>query len=106
MVNLVNKGRCQHYRLGTMRRVKALIATSKAQDFHHSVGVVELEKKRADHIIQAWAQATAGYDPGACSRGLEKQLRARPGKLKQDLIPLRCSRITYDLGRNSYLVTD
>jgi len=101
VVDLVNKGRCQHYRLGSARRIKALIAASKAQDFHHSVGVVELEKKCADHVVQTWAQATAGYDPGARSRGLEKQLRARSSKLKQHLIPLRCSRITYDIGRNS-----
>jgi hypothetical protein len=106
VVNLVNKGRCQHYRFGTARRIKTLIAASKPQDFHHSVGVVEREEKRANHVVQAWTQAAAGYDAGACPGGLEKQLRARPGKLKQDLIPPRCSRITYDNGRNSRLVTD
>ena len=106
VVNLVNKGWCQHYGFGGARRIKTLIAASKPQDFHHSVGVVELEKERADHVVQAWTQAAAGYNPGACPRGLEKQLRARPGKLKQDLIPLRCSRITYDNGWNSRLVTD
>ena len=106
VVNLVNKCWCKHYRLGTRRRIKTLIATSKSQDFRHSVCVMELEKKRADDVVQAWTQAAARYNTGASPRGLEEQLRARSGKLKQDLIPLGCSWIVYDISRNSCVVTD
>ena len=106
VVNLVNKCRCEHYRLGTRRRIKTLIATSKPQDFRHSVCVMEFEKKRADDVVQAWTQAAARYDAGASPGGIEEQLRAWPGKLKQDFIPLGCIWIVYDISRNSCLVTD
>ena len=106
MVNLVHKCRCERYRLGAVRRIKALIAASKPQDFHHSVGVMELEKKRTGHVVQAWTQAAAGYDSSAGPPWIEKQLRTRPGELKQDFIPFGCSRIAYDIGGNSCLITD
>ena len=106
MVNLINEFRREYYRLGTVRRIKALIAASKPQDFHHSVGVMELEKKRADHVVQAWTQAAAGHDSGAGPPWIEKQLRTRPGELKQDFIPFGCGRIAYDIGGNSCLITD
>src|SRR5215831_16776429 len=106
VVNLIHKPRCEHHRLWTARRIKTLIAASKPEDFRHSVGMMESEKKRADHVIQTWTEAAARYDAGTRVCRIEKQLRARAGELKQLLSPRGCRQIAYDLGRNSCLFTD
>src|SRR5262249_51865750 len=69
----------------------------------HSVGVMEFEKKRADHVVQTWTEAAARYDPGTRLFRIEKQLRARSGQLKQLLRLRRCRRIAYNVRRNSCL---
>src|SRR5215471_6440471 len=106
VVNLIHKPRCKHHRLWTARRIKTLITASKPEDFRHSVGMMEFEKKRADHVIQAWTEAAARYDAGTRLCRIEKQLRARPGELKQLLSLHRCRQIAYDLRRNSCLFTN
>src|SRR5215831_9265447 len=106
VVNLIHKPRCEHHRLWTARGIKTLITASKPEDFRHSVGVMELEEKSADHVIQAWTDAAACYDAGARLCRIEKQLRARSGELKQLLSVRRCRQIAYDLRRNSCLFTN
>jgi hypothetical protein len=54
LVNVINEGWRQHCRFRATRRIKTLITASKPQDFRHSVRMMEFEKKRADHVVQAW----------------------------------------------------
>src|SRR5262245_30544549 len=82
VVNLIHKLRCESYRLWTARRIKTLIAASKPEDFCHSVGMMEFEKKRADHVVQARTEAATSYDPGTGLCRIKKQLRARSSELK------------------------
>jgi hypothetical protein len=53
MVNPIHKRGCEDDRFGTTSRIKTLITASKAEHFRYSVGMMELEKKRADHVVQA-----------------------------------------------------
>ena len=106
LVNVINEGRRQHCRFLAARRIKTLITASKPQHFRNSVGMMEFKKKRADHVVQAGAQAAAGHDAGACLRRVEKQFVSRPGQLKQHLFPRGYRRIAHDLGRDSCLVAD
>src|SRR5262245_8352401 len=106
VVNLIHKPRCKHHRLWTARRIETLIAASKPEDFRHSVGMMEFEKKRADHVIQASTDAGARYAAGTRLWRIEKQLRGRSGEFKQLLSLRRHRQIAYDLRRNSCLFTN
>src|SRR5262245_3735537 len=65
--------------------------------------MMESEKKRADHVVQAWTEAAARYDASTRVCRIEKQLRSRSGELKQLLSLCGCRQIAYNLRRNSYL---
>src|SRR5215472_1189749 len=106
VVNLIHKPRCEHHRLWTARRIKTLIAASKPEDFRHSVGMMEFEKKRTDHVVQPWTEAATRYDAGTGLCRIEKQLRARSGELKQLFSPRGCRHIAYDIGGNACLFAD
>jgi len=93
LVNIVNEGRREHYSFRATRRIETLVTASKTQDLRHSIGVMEFEKQSADHAVQAWTQAPAGYDTGARPLRVEKQFRSRPGKLKQHIVPCGHGRV-------------
>src|SRR5262249_58379357 len=77
VVNLIHKLRCEPNGLWAAPRIKTLIAASKPENFCHSVRMMEFEKKRADHVVQAWTEAAARDDPGTRLCRIETQLRAR-----------------------------
>jgi len=53
VVNPINKRGSEDGRLRTAHGIKALITASKAKHFRYSIGMMELKKKRANHIVQA-----------------------------------------------------
>jgi hypothetical protein len=106
VVNRIDQIARQQDRLRPLHRIKAPITVAKSPHFCNPVGAGEFKEEAADHIVQAWTQAPAGYDAGARPLRVEKQFRSRPGKLKQHLIPCGHARVAYDIKGNSCLITD
>src|SRR6187401_2922066 len=98
-MNTVDELRRDVHRLHRAVRIDSAVAAAKADDLRNTVPVMELEKERANDIVQPRAQTAAGDDAGARLLRVEEQLRARPSQLEADsrifanLNPLRDANI-------------
>jgi peroxiredoxin len=68
--------------------------------------MMQLQEQRTDHIIEAWAKAAAGHNPGASLGGIEEQLSPRASELEQDLRLGRTVGASHHLCRYSCQVVD
>ena len=101
-MNAINILRRERNRSHRARRIKPAIAATKAEDLTDAIAIVQLEHERANHIVEAGAQTTAGHNAGPRLQRIEKKLRPRPGQLEPQSRP---GPDFYPLG-NAQLVTD
>ena len=84
LMNVVNKCRRDLHRLNSARGIEPAVATTKAEYLRDAVAVVQLEKKRANYVVQARTQTATRNDPGARLLRIEKQVRPRPCQFELD----------------------
>src|SRR4051794_27473139 len=66
---------------------EALVAVAEAIDPLDAVAIVELGHEALDDVVQPWAEAATGDDPGRRPRGIEEDFLPRPGHFEtQDLL--------------------
>ncbi len=106
LMNVVDELRRQHERLLAARRVEALVAVAKTEDFLHAVAVMKFQKQGTDHVVQPRAQSAAGDDASAGLLGIEEQLRAWASEFELEFLLFRRVGVADEAGRHAGLVAD
>jgi len=78
--------RAERQRFRPAGGIEPLITSAKAEHFSHPVAMMQLQIQRADHVVHAGTQTTAGDDAGASLLRVEKQPVARPSQFEQQLL--------------------
>ena len=69
-------------RLNAAFRIESAVAATKSDYLAHAVAVMQLEKERANYIVETGTKSAAGHDGGARFLRIEEKFRPRTGHLE------------------------
>jgi hypothetical protein len=79
LMNVINKRWRNLYRLHSALRIEPRVSAAEAQHFSHAVAIMQLEKQRANDVVETGTQTAARHNAGACLFRVEEKFRARAG---------------------------
>ena len=78
LMNVVDELGGDRDRLHTARRIEPAVTAAETKHLRDAVAVVQFEEERADDVVEAGTQATAGHDAGPGLPRVEEELARGP----------------------------